>query len=236
MLTRSRIIGRAEERSTPIPVWDRLGAASGIAFAVLMLAGIVLLDPVSGQSDQTFTDFYAERDNRIAVIAGMYLLAIAGACFLVFLGTLRRTLRRAEGDSGNLTAIVFAGGIVFVATLFAGGAAMGVVATSISLGGEPQPSPAVGRLFTQLGYTLILLFGMVAGSVLITATSALAMRTGTLPRWLAWAGFASAVLLLTGVIFVSAIALPLWVVAVSVALLRHGDAMQPIRQAASSPA
>jgi hypothetical protein len=62
------------------------------------------------------------------------------------------------------------------------------------------------------------------------------MRTGALPRWLAWAGFASAVLLLTGVIFVSAIALPLWVVAASVALLRQGDAVQPIGQAASSPA
>lgn len=236
MITRSRVISHAEKRHGAVPIWERLGAFAGIAFTVLLLVGLVLADPVSGQSDQKFAEFYAERDNRIAVIAGMYLLAIAGVCFLWFLVTLRRTLRRAEGELGSLTTVAVASGIVFVAILFAGGASMGVVATSMSLGGEPQPGPEVGRLFTQLGYTLILLFGMFAGAVLIVATSALAMRTGALPKWLAWAGFASAMLLLTGVVYVSAIALPLWVVAVSVVLLRHGEAVQPIGQAAPSAA
>jgi hypothetical protein len=225
-----------EERQDAIPAWERIGAVAGIAFAVLLVSGVILVDPVSGQSDQKFTEFYAERSNRIAVIAGMYLIALAGACFLWFLGSLRRVLLRAEGAPGTLSTVSFAGGIVFAAMLCAGGAAMGLVAASMSLGGEPQPSPEIGRLFTQLGYTLILLFGMIAGIVLIVGTSVLALRTGVLPLWLSLAGFVAAGLSLLGVIFISAAAFPLWVVAVSIVMLRRGMAVQPIERAVPSPA
>jgi hypothetical protein len=63
-------------------------------------------------------------------------------------------------------------------------------------------------------------FAYVGASVLITATSVVALRTGVLPRWLAWAGFAVAlVLLLHFLIPVGALLMLLWVAAVSVLML-----------------
>jgi hypothetical protein len=54
-----------------------------------------------------------------------------------------------------------------------------------------------------------------------------------LPRWLVWTGFGCAVILLFSVVFVPMIALPIWVVAVSVALLRR--ARTPHARHSSAP-
>jgi hypothetical protein len=46
-------------------------------------------------------------------------------------------------------------------------------------------------------------------------------RTGVLPRWLAWLGFICGVVLLFGVIFLPMIALPVWLIAMSIVLYRY---------------
>ena len=67
---------------------------------------------------------------------------------------------------------------------------------------------------------MILLFGMFGAIALIDAASIVILRTGVLPRWLAWLGFVCAVVLLFGVVFLPMIALPIWLIATSIVLFR----------------
>jgi hypothetical protein len=46
------------------------------------------------------------------------------------------------------------------------------------------------------------------------------MRTGILPKWLAWLGFVAAIVLLFAVVFLPMVALPIWVLATSIVLFR----------------
>lgn len=198
----------------------RLAAASGVAFVMLMIAGFLVLDiPGHDDSDALVNAFYADTGNRARVIVAAYLLAGAGLAFLCFLAHLRSLLRIAEGEPGTLSALTFAGGVVFVATLFAAGAAQGpTYALSIDLYDEP-PSQLSRALIPHMGYGM-LVYGLLAAAFAITSTSLAIVRTAAFPRWLAWVGFAAAGLLLFGVFFLPMIALPLWVLAVSFALFR----------------
>jgi hypothetical protein len=54
--------------------------------------------------------------------------------------------------------------------------------------------------------------------VLIVCTSLLTIRTGILPEWSPRLGFVAAIVLLFGALFVTAIALLIWVLAISSAL------------------
>jgi hypothetical protein len=66
-------------------------------------------------------------------------------------------------------------------------------------------------------------FAFVGMSVLIAATSAVTLRTGILPGWLAWAGFAVALVALLRFLGPLSAWVPLlWVVAVSVLMLTGG--------------
>jgi hypothetical protein len=177
--------------------------------------------PTSDETDETVQAYFADSGNRTQNVITLYLLALAGIAFLWFLGQLRSVLRRSEGEPGTLSGIAFGSGVVFVAMLFASSAAFGAVAAAMEFGDIVQPGADISRLLPHLGYVFLLIFGMLAASSMMFATSLVAWRTGVLPRWLVWTGFGCAVILLFSVVFVPMIALPIWVVAVSVALLRR---------------
>ncbi|MCA1694576.1 MAG: hypothetical protein LC749_07505, partial [Actinobacteria bacterium] len=59
------------------PVADRSGAASGVAFVVLFIGGLVPLGKVLesfGDSDATFETYFASTSNRVGNIVGGALL------------------------------------------------------------------------------------------------------------------------------------------------------------------
>jgi hypothetical protein len=203
--------------------WGRLGAVSGILFAVLFTAGVMLPDLPDGEdvNQAAITAFYADGDNRVTVIVAMYLLMLAGIAFLGFIAGLYRGLREAEGASGSLATVALAAGIVFVVMLNATSVAWGTVAAGIEFGGNTLGDSENPIWFGSLGDISLLIHGMFAAIVVIVATSLLALRTAALPRWLAWTGFACAFLLVFSVVFMPMIALPIWAVATGVAMLRH---------------
>ena len=151
--------------------------------------------------------------------------------FLWFLGVLRGVLRRAEGEGGGLSSVALAGGVVFVALSAAGFAAEIVYpATLLRFEGYEQDDQLV---FASLALSSWLYHFCQAGaSVLISATSLLALRTGVLPRWLALAGLVVALLTLLHFILplLGALAGLLWIAAVSALMLTGG-----VRYAATTP-
>ncbi|CAN5759396.1 hypothetical protein BH23CHL2_BH23CHL2_06850 [soil metagenome] len=201
--------------------WSRFGAIAGILFAVLFTIGVILPDlPSGGESAAVVDEFYADSGNRMIVIVASYLIVLAGLAFLGFLSEIYRGLRRAEGDSGSLATMALAAGVLFTGMLYASSSAWGNVPGGVELGGEEQPNSEIAIWFTQLGYGDLLLYGMFAAIAVIVPTSVLVLRTGVLPRWQAWTGFACAFLLLFGVMFLPMIALPIWAIATSVAMLK----------------
>lgn len=211
--------------------WTRWAAIAGIFFVVLLIGGLVLNTdfPEPSASDEEIASYLDDSGAHARTIIGQYLWVVAGVSFLGFLSHLRTTLRRAEGESGTLSTLGFAAGLVFTAMGLVSAAAIATVAGGIELEDASKPHPDFVRYLTQLGYGVLLIGGGFAAIVLVLTTSILTLRTGVFPKWLAWLGFLAAVaLLLAPFAFFPVIALPIWVLAVSAVLL-----LRPVGAAAT---
>jgi hypothetical protein len=201
-------------------VWTPI---AGILAAVTFAVGLIFSanSPGSKDTDAQVLAWYAAHSHRVGIIVGAFVLAFCGLFFLRFVSGLTQRLRTAEGGSGRVASTAFAGGVLFVAMLWAGGAALAAVPASETFGSNPPLKVAdIARIMQSLGFGAILVFSAFAAIALIGATSIVSMRTGTLPAWFAWLGFVAIVALLFGVVFLPMIALPIWLIAAGVTLLR----------------
>jgi hypothetical protein len=203
---------------------QRWGAIAGIAFVVfLVLRFVAFFDtPDSDAPVREWTTYFADSGNRTESILGAYCQLLAGLGFLAFVWALRARLRRTEGPSDGFSALAFGSGLVFVTMVFASAAAFATVAAGVEFGDQPVPNGEFARQFESFGFGLLLLFGMFAAGVCIAAASCSALATRVLPRWLVITGFVvAAIVALLGVIFLPMILLVLWVLAVSIVMLRR---------------
>jgi hypothetical protein len=208
---------------------EKWGPIAGIVFVVLFVAAFVVQGeiPSGGDSAAKVASFYDDSGNRAQVIIASYMLFLAGVFFFWFLGSLRRRLIAAAGEPGRLTSIASAAGIVFIAMLIVAAACFASIAGDITFGDETVATVASGdaaRVLPELGFPVLLIGGMFAAIAMICSTSVLTMRTGVLPRWIGWYGFVTAVLLLAAVFFLPMILFALWVLFVSIAMLRRAEA------------
>ena len=223
-------VDRVQVEPTADTDWSRWGGISGILFAVLFTMSLFLWNlPVGGGSstDEVIRAYYADEGNRTRLVVATYVLAVAGLAFSLFLAALYSTLRVVESAPRFLSLVVLISGAVFVAMLMSAGAAIGALASGMSLGGEPATlgDTGVARFLGHMGYLFVLLYGAFAAIALMVATSLVTLRTAVFPRWLAWAGFVAAVLLLAGIIFLPMLAFPLWVLGASVRLMQRRQAV-----------
>jgi len=196
---------------------------AGVLAAATFVAGVILssASPSESDSDAKVIAWYTHHGHRLANLTGAYLLAACGLFLLWFVSGLRQHLRAAEGPGGRMANVALGGGIVCVAMLWAGAAALASISGAESFGGAPPIRNAdLARFLPQVGFAAILLFAMFGAIALLDATSIVILRTGILPRWFAWLGFVCAVVLLFGVVFIPMIAFPIWLVAGSVILFR----------------
>ena len=204
----------------------RIGALAGLAFSFLFFMGTAMLDLPHGVSDQKMVAWWSDSGHQLTVVVSMYLFVLAGLCFLVFLAKLRSRLLAAEGGTGELTALVVAGGAVFVAMLFVAAASRGGIGFAIKSPGvnEPLPGADTLRYFPTIGYTALGTGGLLAATVAMATTSWLIVRTAVFGRWLAWVGAAAAILVVVAsAALVGMLAIPamlIWASATSVAMWR----------------
>jgi hypothetical protein len=198
------------------------GPIAGLLFSVLLVGGVLLMNsstPADDDPDDEFVQFYDDSGNRVEQIVAAYILAGAGLAFLWFLNHLRQRLTLAAGTDW-LAGLMAGSGVVFVALLYAAATAWVIISGSMEFGSTEidQIDPSLMRLLPQLGFGLLLIFGALSAAACIGAASWAILRTGTLPAWLGWLGVVAAIALLFAVIFLPLIALPIWVLAASVAL------------------
>lgn len=218
-----------------IRVADILGAAAGVAFAVLLFVSVAAVEPQRGVSDQELRTWWADGGNRNGFVVSMYTLLLACPLFLLFVSRLRTRLQAA--DASGWAETVFACGIVVTTALGTCAVIRGVVASSVRFADEPLPGVDTLRFATDLAYAawdLVILFV----AVLVAVASILALVTSSLPRWVGWLGVpvavGSAVLLAVHMAPFSIPLLIVWVLANSAQLWR-APAAAPVGRPAWQP-
>ena len=205
---------------------NRWLAISGFAFVALFVAAVIVSGGQlgsAGDPDEQFVSYFSDTSNRVRDIAGAYVLAASGMAFVVFLAQMYTTLREHAVERA-LPLIALGAGLVFVALLLAAAAALSAVPTSMAYAAifdeeRHEFGPDVSRLATQLGF-MLLVFAMWAAAACIAAISLAARAAGVFPAWLVGLGLVAAFALLFSFFFMPAAALPIWVIAASLHLVR----------------
>jgi hypothetical protein len=212
-------------------IWTRI---AGYAAAITFVVGLILAShsPDVGDPDAKIISFYAKHSNRVGILVGAYLLVFCALFLIWFAAGLRERLRNAEGQSSRLSDVVLGGGILAAVGLSVGAIGFASIPAGESFGGAPLHSADVARFLPGIGYGMVMIVGMFGAIAMIDAVSIVIMRTGVLPRWLGWLGFVCGVLLLFGVVFLPLIALPVWLVATSIAL---GGQKSPEAESVAAP-
>jgi hypothetical protein len=218
--------------------WEQIGAAGGVVFVVLQMAAQALIqaggaEPPFDAPAPAIVAFFMAKDSRLFAL-GEYLSTLSLIAFLWFLGSLWATLRRAEGEPAWLSLVALASGLMIVATVSAG-ASWPLAVFRQDEGLDPQ----IARLlFDQGNFAFANAWVMLAS--LSLATGVVSIRTRALPRWLGWAGVVIAVGLLaaravwasSGLVFLPFGLCYLWLIAISIALIRRPRAVEhPQREA-----
>jgi hypothetical protein len=217
----------AEEAFRSVRKAAVITAGVGLAHSVLLIVAFLLIRgnaPGTDATDAEIIEFVQDENRRRLVLgAGIYLIPFAGIAFIWFTVSLRMWL---AGSIRLLTPlfsnILLACGIVYVVLLFAAGAALSVSAAIAEYEGEALDATDY-REFPIYGSSLMLVFAMRMAAMMIFALSTIGRTSGVLPRWFAYLGYVLGVgLLLTASLSpVIVLLFPLWLLVLSVLLLRR---------------
>lgn len=221
---------KMEATSTPSRLRaPRAAAIAGIVFSILLIASIVLLR-LSIPADPLGAGAWLQTQANTVALA-LNLVPFAGIAFLWFIGVLRDRLGEQED---RFFATVFLGsGLMFLAMLFFSAAVVGgmIIAHTV----DPHrlldsPTYTFARAIT---YEIMNVYAIRMAGVFMIVTSTLAIRTGFIARWIAFLGYAVALLLLLSSRYIEGILLvfPLWVLLTSSYIL-----LDNLRRTSPAPA
>jgi hypothetical protein len=166
-----------------VPLVQRLVAASGIFFAILVIVTIALTSAETPDEADPVVEWTAyARDNEDNLRIGALVFALAAYSFLLFLGVLRDAVGRAEQAARGFTRaahIVLAAGIAGIVGLTI---AIGLSASGLS---NPDTPPEILRAVSDVsgGAWLIGSAGM---SACFVTTGLINQTARALPPWLGW--------------------------------------------------
>ncbi len=183
-------------------------------FAVLLLAAMALIRSALGDVDPGALRL--DTDRRRLIRIGLQLVPFAGIAFLWFIGVVRDQLGDAED---RLFSTVFLGsGLLFLARLFQGAVNTGSLIAMVDRPHVDEELWLFGRGATQ---TLISVYAMRMAAVFTLSVSTVGLRSGAVPRWVSYSGYAAALVLLLagGEHKWAQLVFPLWVLVLSTVIL-----------------
>ena len=197
----------------------RAAAVAGVVFSVLMGISLAIIRLAVPTFESDTGAWLSDPTRTGAVHHAIQLVPFAGVAFLWFIGVLRNRLGDLED---KFFATVFLGsGLLFVASLFAAAAFAGSLLETQVHSQNPQLNGDVYYLARVLIRSFLNVFAIKMAGVFTFSTSMVVFRTHILPRWVAFAGFASAIVLLLVITSWPWIALifPLWMLLISTTIL-----------------
>jgi hypothetical protein len=195
----------------------RAAAIAGLLFSLLLAAAFVLLRlsvPADPQEPGSWL-----RTNSQTIALAMNLIPFAGIAFLWFIGVLRDRL--GEQEDRFFATVFFGSGLLFLGSLFVTAAVVGALLMAFAANPEELIGSATFQFARALAYALMNVYVVKMAGVFMVTTSTIALYTAIAPRWLAFFGYALAILLLFGGSFFvwSFVVFPLWVFLLSLSIL-----------------
>ena len=196
----------------------RAAALAGVLFAVLFTTALALMrsalpDTLSADADW-LTDAAATR-----ISIGLGMVPFAGIAFLWFMGVVRDRFKDAEDQ---LFSSVFIGsGLLFLAMVFVSAAIAGGIVATAPLIADQQSRSEIATFGRSVMLQVSNVYALRMAGVLLISLATMWLRTGVMPRWLALATYAVALVLLvvtTLSLWVTLI-FPAWVLGVSILIL-----------------
>jgi hypothetical protein len=203
-----------------------IGGLSGIVSLLLSLGGFALIGAAGfalepGSSSEEVADAVSDGNTSLALM-GVFLDTLGSLFLIAFAAFLWARLRQGEGEPGWISLASFGAALLMVAAGLGDKAAYYAIVSRADTGLDADVATALYDTVTGF-FTL---FQALAGFFLFV-TGLAVLRTGALRRWLGWTGVA------IGAVSTASAAAPesgagqlafplvvLWIVAVSIALLR----------------
>jgi hypothetical protein len=196
----------------------RAAAIAGIVFSLLFIV-ILWLIRTSVPADPLEPGAWLQSNARRVSFA-VNLVPFAGIAFLWFLGVLRDRLGVAEDRF--FATVFFGSGLLFLAMLFISAAVIGAIIVAFSVLPEELLHSATFPLARAIAYTIMNVYSVKMAGVFMFTASTITISTKIAPRWIAILGYVLAFVLVLGSSYISwcLFALPIWVLAMSVTILR----------------
>jgi hypothetical protein len=185
---------------------------SGVATVVLTLVAFIVAGepPDVDAAAPDLVSYYVDNDSDLQFAAAF--LALAAFFFVLFTSVIASLLRGAREPDSVTPYVTFGGGIIFAvgATIFAG-----LTFTA----GEIAEDVDVETLRLLNGMEMNMFFTVAVGTAAFLLGAGVgALKSGLLPRWLAWVAVVLGVLAITPLGFASFVGLGVWTLIVSVML------------------
>jgi hypothetical protein len=210
-------------------LWNRWAPLTGVLAVACSFVGVmfVLNQPQDKDSDAKIVGYFAQHSHRVDGIVGFFVF-LAG---LMLLAAFFTSLRERLGE-GAATSLAFGAGIASVplwalSMLLAN--ATGFAASNTS---AFKVDPNTFRAFADTAYASWVA-AVAVSALVVWGTSAVALRTGVLPRWYAIASVPAGIVQLFGFLFFPFFVWWLWLIVTSVLLVaRPRTAVAPVAQPA----
>jgi len=196
----------------------RAAALAGVLFALLFTAALVLMR--TSMPDQLPPGTaWLDDGAKTRLTIGLSLVPFAGIAFLWFMGVVRDRFKESEDQ---LFSSVFIGsGLLFLAMVFVSAAIAGGIVASVPLMTSDESSAEVSNFGRAVMLQVSNIYALRMAGVMLISLGTMWLRTGVMPRWLAFVTYAVALVLLfvTSLSMWVALIFPAWVFGVSILIL-----------------
>jgi hypothetical protein len=216
--------GTPQERGRSLRRSARLTALVGSLFAILYVVSIVVisLGPGAYASDDAIRAYYASDAAGLPLVVGLYVMPLAGVCFIWFIVVLRiwavASGRRPAILQSNLQLV---SGIIFVVLTFVAAAAATVVSAASELDSGRLNIDAA-RQFPIFGRAIQLFFTTKMAAMFVITTSLILRSPRAFPNWFVYVGYAAAAVLALSPVFSPLLVLifPAWILVLCAIVFR----------------
>jgi hypothetical protein len=204
-------------------------AIAGVVYAVLAIValGLLIQFPELTQSDAEISAWFDDGEHRATLLLGLNLAAVSSIAFLWFVAVIRRRL--GDREDRFFSTVFLGSAIVYVGIWLAAAAILAAGAVAYQLFDAAAIGQDTATLAGGFAGALLLVAGPRIQAVFVFTTSTLILRSGVLPRWLAFFGYVVGVFLFAVPLVTQplGIGFPFWVLVVSITILLTKAADRP---------
>ena len=214
--------------------WERWSALLGAVTVVCWFVAFSIAggNPSTDDSDAKIVSWYTSHSHQLKQIVGFFIFIAGVLCLFGFLSALRTRLLAAEGQPGRLSTLAFGSGVASAVLWTVAISLFTAPAFTANDTSASNVVPSTFRMFSDFGYQ-IWVAAVIVAAVTVWAASALAIRTGVLPRWFGWIGVVAGILQLFAIFFIPAFIFWGWIL-ITAALLTVRPSPAPSAPASSA--